>query len=71
MFRFKRKFYHECGLSSKEHAIAHVNNIHTGLYHPMIVASMTVLAGGLLLKQAHEGKIGDEVGGLKERGRPD
>jgi hypothetical protein len=41
------------------------NNIHAGLYHPMIVTSVTLLAGGLLLKQTHEGKIWDEVGGLK------
>jgi hypothetical protein len=51
-------------LQRARHLLAQ-NNILAGLCHPMIVASMTVLAGGLRLKQTHEVRIWDEVGGLK------
>src|SRR6266403_1160246 len=44
---------------------AATGNILAGLYYPMIVASMTVVIGGLLLKETHGHKIWDEVGGMK------
>jgi MFS family permease len=44
---------------------AATGNILAGLYYPMIVASMTVVVGGLLLKETHGHKIWDEVGGAK------
>src|SRR5712671_1770956 len=44
---------------------AATGNILAGLYYPMIVASMTVVVGGLLLKETHGHKIWDEVGGMK------
>src|SRR2546423_1291741 len=49
------------GLSS----CAATGNILAGLYYPMIVASMTFVVGGLLLKETHGHKIWDEVGGMK------
>ena len=49
------------GLSS----CAASGNILAGLYYPMIVASMTFVVGGLLLKETHGHKIWDEVGGMK------
>jgi len=44
---------------------AATGNILAGLYYPMIVASMTFVVGGLLLKETHGHKIWDEVGGMK------
>jgi hypothetical protein len=44
---------------------AATGNILAGLYYPMIVASMTVIVGGLLLQETHGHKIWDEVGGMK------
>jgi MFS family permease len=44
---------------------AATGNILAGLYYPMVVASMTVVVGGLLLKETHGHKIWDEVGGVK------
>src|SRR2546429_154824 len=49
------------GLSS----CAATGNILAGLYYPMIVASMTFVVGGLLLKETNGHKIWDEVGGMK------
>ena len=48
------------GLSS----CAATGNIYAGLYYPMIVAGMTFVVGGLLLKETHGTKIWDEVGGM-------
>lgn len=44
---------------------AATHNIYAGLYYPMIVASITFVVGGLLLKETHGTKIWDEVGGMK------
>jgi hypothetical protein len=71
LFRFKRKFYHECGSSAKERPLHRQNNILAGLYYPMNGRLQDRSRRRLLLKQNHEGEIWVEVGGLKERGRPD
>jgi len=47
------------GLSS----CAATGNIYAGLYYPMIVASMTFIVGGLLLRETHGTRIWDEVAG--------
>src|SRR5262249_24447514 len=47
------------GLSS----CAATANIHAGLYYPMIIASITFVVGGMLLRETHGTKIWDEVGG--------
>jgi len=49
------------GLSS----CAATGNILAGLYYPMIVASMTLIVGGLLLKETHGHRIWDEVAAAK------
>jgi MFS family permease len=44
---------------------AATGNILAGLYYPMIVASLTFVVGGLLLKETHGTLIWNEVGGMK------
>ena len=40
-------------------------NIYAGLYYPMIVAGVTFVVGSLLLKETHNTRIWDEVGGQR------
>ena len=47
------------GLSS----VAATGNIYAGLYYPMIVAGITFVVGGLLLKETHGVRIWDEAAG--------
>jgi len=47
------------GLSS----VAATGNIYAGLYYPMIVAGMTFIVGGLLLRETKGVRIWDEAGG--------
>jgi MFS family permease len=44
---------------------ASTQNIYAGLYYPMIVAGITLVVGGILLKETHGTKIWDEVGGMR------
>jgi MFS family permease len=44
---------------------AATGNIYAGLYYPMIVAGITLVAGTLLLKETHGTRIWDEVGGMR------
>ncbi len=44
---------------------AATGNIYAGLYYPMSVAAVTLVVGGLLLKETHGTRIWDEVGGQK------
>jgi MFS family permease len=45
------------------------HNIYSGLYYPMIVASITLVVGSLLLKETHGTKIWDEVGSQPEQAK--
>ena len=47
---------------------AATGNIYAGLYYPMIVASITFVVGSLLLRETHNTKIWDEVGGQQPAG---
>jgi hypothetical protein len=47
---------------------AATGNIYAGLYYPMIVASITFVVGSLLLRETHNTKIWDEVGGQQPTG---
>lgn len=47
------------------------HNIYSGLYYPMIVASITFIIGSLFLRETHGHRIWDEVGGLKQAGAND
>ncbi len=42
--------------------IAQTGNIYSGLYYPMIVASITFIVGSLLLRESRDVKIWEEVG---------
>jgi len=42
---------------------AATGNIYAGLYYPIIVAGITLVAGSLLLRETHRTRIWDEVGG--------
>jgi len=42
---------------------AETGNIYAGLYYPIVVASITFLVGSVLLRETHNTKIWDEVGG--------
>jgi hypothetical protein len=42
---------------------AATTNIYSGLYYPMIVATITLVVGSLVLKETHGHRIWDEVGG--------
>jgi len=44
---------------------AATGNIYAGLYYPMSVAAVTLVVGGLLLKETHGTRIWDEVGAQK------
>jgi MFS family permease len=44
---------------------AATGNIYAGLYYPMIVAGITLVVGGVLLKETHGTRIWDEVGGMR------
>jgi len=44
---------------------AATGNILAGLYYPIVVASMTFIVGGLLLKETHGHRIWDEVAAAK------
>jgi len=42
---------------------AATHNIYAGLYYPLAIASLTFIAGSLLLKETRGTKVWDEVGG--------
>ncbi len=42
---------------------ATTQNIYSGLYYPIAIASLTLVVGTLVLKETHGTKIWDEVGG--------
>jgi MFS family permease len=44
---------------------AATGNIYAGLYYPMIVAGITLVFGGIFLKETHGTKIWDEVGAMR------
>jgi len=43
--------------------VAATGNIYAGLFYPIIVALMTVVVGGLFIKESFRNRIWDEVGG--------
>jgi MFS family permease len=47
------------------YSCAATGNIYSGLYYPMIVASLTLVFGSIMLKETYGHKIWDEVGGMK------
>jgi len=51
--------------------ITSTGNIYAGLAYPIIVALMTVVVGGLYIRESRHVKIWDEVGGREEEPSPD
>jgi hypothetical protein len=50
--------------------VAATGNIYAGLAYPIIVALMTVVVGGLWIRETHKTRIWDEVGGHEVPGGP-
>jgi MFS family permease len=49
---------------------AQTGNIYAGLYYPMAIASITFIFGSIMLREAHDTRIWDEVKTVPVRGRP-
>jgi len=43
--------------------VARTGNIYAGLYYPIGVAALTFVVGSIFLKETHQHRIWDEVGG--------
>jgi len=50
--------------------VAATGNIYAGLFYPIIVALMTVVVGGLFIKESFRNRIWDEVGGHVDPNAP-
>ena len=50
--------------------LAATGNLYAGLIYPIIVALITVVVGGLFIRESRHVKIWDEVGGHEEPGAP-
>jgi MFS family permease len=50
--------------------LAATGNLYAGLIYPITVALITVVVGGLFIRESRHVKIWDEVGGLEDAGAP-